>query len=331
MKLGVLKRLKFGMMLFGIGMGLIFPLYAIFFVEFKPGLQIWFNLGCIIAGIMVGGFSYLLVKWILLGHLRELALACRRISNGQFDVHIDLDSPDEVGEIVHGFNMMSETLGELFDEVSVGVQNLTGVAGNLSAFSHELVQTIGEQRAHVANISTATHEATATIDEISGNLSQTAGFSAKINDHAGLTDEQLAHKVVVINRALTVNQPDPAQPLEVLAKVGGFEIGGLVGVMLGAAAHRIPVVIDGFISGAAALIGTALVPGLKDFIIPAHVSAEAGHRGLLEYLGLKPLLDLGLRLGEGTGAALGIFLAETAARVMAEMATFAEAGVSEGD
>lgn len=201
MKLGVLKRLKFGMMLFGIGMGLIFPLYAIFFVEFKPGLQIWFNLGCIIAGIMVGGFSYQLVKWILLGHLRELALACRRISNGQFDVHIDLDSPDEVGEIVHGFNMMGETLGELFDEVSVGVRNLTGVAGNLSAFSHELVQTIGEQRAHVANISTATHEATNTIDEISSNLSQTAGFSAEINDHAGQTDEQLAVSVHVMDKS----------------------------------------------------------------------------------------------------------------------------------
>jgi len=145
----------------------------------------------------------------------------------------------------------------------------------------------------------------------------------------GLTDEQLAHKVEVISRALAVNQPDPRQPLDVLAKVGGFEIGGLVGVMLGAAAHRIPVVIDGFISGASALIATALSPRLKDFLIAAHVSAEAGHRLLLRHLGLKPLLDLGMRLGEGTGAALGIFLAETASRVLAEMATFAEAGVSE--
>jgi methyl-accepting chemotaxis protein len=201
MKLGVLKRLQFGMMLFGIGMGLIFPLYATFFVEFKPGLQIWFNLGCIIAGIMVGGFSYLLVKWILLGHLRELALACRRISNGQFDVHMDLDSPDEVGEIVHGFNMMSETLREMFEEVTVGVKNLIGVAGNLSAFSHELVQTIGEQRAHVANISTATHEATTTIDEISGNLSQAVGFSSEINKNAGQTDEQLAVSVHVMDKS----------------------------------------------------------------------------------------------------------------------------------
>jgi len=145
----------------------------------------------------------------------------------------------------------------------------------------------------------------------------------------GISDEQLAHKIDVIKRALAVNRPDPNQPLDVLAKVGGFEIGGLVGVMLAGAAYRVPVVIDGFISGAAALIATALAPGLGDFLIPAHVSAEAGHRVLLQHLGLKPLLDLGMRLGEGTGAALGIFLAEAAARLLAEMSTFAEAQVSE--
>ncbi len=147
----------------------------------------------------------------------------------------------------------------------------------------------------------------------------------------GITDEQLVHKIEVIKKALAVNRPEPNQPLDMLAKVGGFEIGGLVGVMLAAAAHRVPVVIDGFISGAAALIATALSPELKDFLIAAHVSAEAGHQLLLRYLGLKPLLDLDMRLGEGTGAALGIFLAEAAARVLAEMSTFAEAGVSEGD
>ncbi|MBI2329015.1 MAG: nicotinate-nucleotide--dimethylbenzimidazole phosphoribosyltransferase [Chloroflexi bacterium] len=145
----------------------------------------------------------------------------------------------------------------------------------------------------------------------------------------GLDDKQLAHKIEVIDRALAVNRPDPKQPLEVLAKVGGFEIGGLVGVMLAAAAHRLPAVIDGFISGAAALIAVALAPGLREFLIAAHVSAEAGHRGLLNHLELKPLLDLGMRLGEGTGAALGIFLSETASKVLAEMSTFAEAGVAE--
>jgi len=145
----------------------------------------------------------------------------------------------------------------------------------------------------------------------------------------GITDEQLAHKIEVIERALAVNHPDPNQPLDVLAKVGGLEIGGLVGVILAAAARRIPVVIDGFISGAAALIAAGLAPRSKDYLIPAHVSAEAGHKLLLQHLGLKPLLDLAMRLGEGTGAALGIFLAEVAAKVLAEMSTFAEAKVSE--
>jgi len=147
----------------------------------------------------------------------------------------------------------------------------------------------------------------------------------------GLTDEQLSRKIEVVQRALAINHPDPSRPLDVLAGVGGFEIGGLAGVMLGAAARRIPVVIDGFISGAAALIAVALAPPLKDFIIAAHVSAESGHPAMLRHLGLEPLLDLGMRLGEGTGAALGIFLAEAAARTLNEMATFAEAGVSEGD
>ena len=147
----------------------------------------------------------------------------------------------------------------------------------------------------------------------------------------GLTDEQLKHKIAVIERAISVNRPEPENPMEVLAKVGGFEIGGLVGVMLGAAARRVPVVIDGFISGAAALIASALSPGVKDYLIAAHLSAEPGHRILLEHLGLEPLLSLNMRLGEGTGAALGIFLAEVAAGVLADMATFGEAGVSEGD
>jgi nicotinate-nucleotide--dimethylbenzimidazole phosphoribosyltransferase len=145
----------------------------------------------------------------------------------------------------------------------------------------------------------------------------------------GIDDAQLAHKIEVIKRALSVNRPDPKDPLDVLSKVGGFEVGGLAGVMLGAAAHRVPVVIDGFISGAAALIATELCPRLKDYLIASHVSAEIGHRVMLQWMGLKPLLDLDMRLGEGTGAALGIFLAEAAAKILAEMATFAEADVSD--
>jgi len=145
----------------------------------------------------------------------------------------------------------------------------------------------------------------------------------------GIGDDQLNHKAEVIEKALKKNRPDPKKPLSVLAGVGGFEIGGLAGVMLGAGAHRVPVVVDGFISGAAALIAAGLAPNLRGFMIAGHVSVEQGHKVLLQHLGLKPLVDLGMRLGEGTGAAIGIFLCETAARVLAEMATFDEAGVSE--
>jgi len=147
----------------------------------------------------------------------------------------------------------------------------------------------------------------------------------------GVDDKQLAHKAEVIERALSINRPDPKDPIDILSKVGGFEIGGLAGVMLAGAARRIPVVIDGFISGAAALIATGLSPQMKDYLIAAHVSAEAGHQLLLDFLGPKPLLNLNMRLGEGTGAALGIFLAEVAVRVLGQMATFAEAGVSEAE
>ncbi len=171
-----------------------------------------------------------------------------------------------------------------------------------------------------------------------GNTTASSAVCAAITGEAaekvtgrgtGINDKQLKHKIAVVKRALEVNHPDPNDPVDVLSKVGGFEIGGLAGVMLGAAAHRIPVVIDGFISGAAALIATALAPQLKGYLIAAHVSAEAGHQLLLKHLGLRPLLDLGMRLGEGTGAALGIFLAEAAFRILSEMATFAEASVSE--
>ena len=145
----------------------------------------------------------------------------------------------------------------------------------------------------------------------------------------GLDDEQLTHKVNVIQRALEVNKPNREDPIDVLAKVGGFEIGGLAGVMLGAAARRIPVVIDGFISGAAALIATGLEPRLRGYLIAGHLSAENGHEPLLAYLGLTPLLNLGMRLGEGTGAVLAMTIVEAAVKTLAEMATFAEADVSD--
>jgi len=146
---------------------------------------------------------------------------------------------------------------------------------------------------------------------------------------AGLDEEGWKRKVKVIQKALALNQPDPKDAIDVLSKVGGFEIGGIVGLILAGARYRIPVVIDGFISGAAALVATSLSPQVRPYLIASHQSAEPGHRRILEHLGLIPLLNLNMRLGEGTGAALGIFLIEASLKILNEMATFAEAGVSE--
>jgi len=144
----------------------------------------------------------------------------------------------------------------------------------------------------------------------------------------GVDDEGLARKVEVIERALARHQPDPGDPLGVLAAVGGFEIGAIAGVCLGAASRRVPAVVDGFISAAGALIAAALCPAVRPYLIASHLSVERGHRALWRALGLTPLLDLDLRLGEGTGAVLAMHLVDAACRILSEMATFADAGVS---
>lgn len=144
----------------------------------------------------------------------------------------------------------------------------------------------------------------------------------------GINDERLQHKISVIERALQVNNPDPTDPVDVLAKVGGLEIAGLAGLILGAAALRIPVILDGFISGAAALIAQALAPESTAYMIASHVSGEQGHKLMLDRLGLEALIDMGLRLGEGTGGALCLHFIEAVCRIMSEMATFESAGVS---
>lgn len=144
----------------------------------------------------------------------------------------------------------------------------------------------------------------------------------------GIDDQSLQRKINVIEQALAVNQPDATDALDVLHKVGGLEIAGLSGVMIAAASHRIPVLVDGFISTAAAMIAVGLSPHVRDCLISAHQSVEVGHRAMLNHLNLKPLLDLDLRLGEGTGAALAFHLVEASTHILREMATFDEAGVS---
>ena len=145
----------------------------------------------------------------------------------------------------------------------------------------------------------------------------------------GLDDPALAHKVEVVRRSIEVNKPDSKDGLDLLAKVGGFEIGMLAGAMLGTAAAHRPAVVDGFISGAAALIAWTLAPTLSHYLIASHQSVEPGHRIAMETMGLTPLLDMGMRLGEGSGATLVMPIIEAAAKCLAEMATFADAGVAE--
>jgi nicotinate-nucleotide--dimethylbenzimidazole phosphoribosyltransferase len=147
----------------------------------------------------------------------------------------------------------------------------------------------------------------------------------------GIDEAQRRHKIAVIERALAVNRPDPNDGLDVLARVGGFEIAGLAGLILGAAARRKPVLVDGFISTAAALIAQALAPDSVHAMIAAHRSEEPGHGAALAKLGKRPLLDLGMRLGEGTGAALAMSLVEAAARLLTDVATFEEAAVSQAN
>jgi nicotinate-nucleotide--dimethylbenzimidazole phosphoribosyltransferase len=144
----------------------------------------------------------------------------------------------------------------------------------------------------------------------------------------GIDDEKWLHKQAVVKRALEVNEVHGDDPLEVLAKVGGLEIAGLVGVILGAASHRCPVVVDGFISSVAALVAARLVPLSASYMIASHLSQEQGHRSTLDAIGLSPVLQMDMRLGEGTGAVLAFSIIDAAGKIMKEMATFESAGVS---
>ncbi len=170
-----------------------------------------------------------------------------------------------------------------------------------------------------------------------GNTTSSSAITALITDKSaaqvtgqgtGIQTGMLEHKIKVIEQAIMINRPNPRDPIDVLSKIGGFEIGGMAGIILGAAANRVPVILDGFISGAAALIAAEICSVSRAYMIPGHRSAEPGHDALLKHLGLTPLLDLKMRLGEGTGAALAMSLVDAACKIMGEMATFESAGVS---
>ena len=147
----------------------------------------------------------------------------------------------------------------------------------------------------------------------------------------GISDEVFRSKVDIIKRAIEINKPNPDDPIDVLSKVGGFEIAGIAGLILGAASRSIPVVLDGFISGAGALIASRLQPSVRDYLFASHLSVERGHKAIIAKIGQKALLDLNLRLGEGTGAALGIGLVDAGFKILTQMATFESAGVSKSN
>jgi nicotinate-nucleotide--dimethylbenzimidazole phosphoribosyltransferase len=145
----------------------------------------------------------------------------------------------------------------------------------------------------------------------------------------GLTEEGYANKKSVIERAISINKPDHNNPIDVLSKVGGFDIAGMTGCFLGAAYYRVPIVIDGFISAAAALAAYRINPLVRDYIIPSHLSEEPGYSLVINEIGLKPLLDLNMRLGEGSGCPLAFNIIEAAEAIISDMATFEEATIKD--
>ena len=161
-------------------------------------------------------------------------------------------------------------------------------------------------------------------------LAVLAGLQAEdvVGRGTGVDDDRLRHKTKIIQESIVRHRPDPNDAVDVLAKVGGFEIGAIAGLILGASSRRIPVVVDGFISGAGAMIATRLEPACRDYLFFSHVSRERGHGRMLEYFDARPILDLDMCLGEGTGAAIAMDLITAAVRIYNEMATFESASVS---
>ena len=207
------------------------------------------------------------------------------------------------------------TRAEMLAAIAVG----TGIADELAAAGCDLLG-VGEMG--IGN----TTASSAIVAVLTGRPAAEVTGSGTGLDAAGVR-----RKAVIVDAAIRRHDLDPRRPLDVLAAVGGFEIAALVGAILGAAASGIPVVLDGFITGAAALIAVRLAPELPARLLASHRSAEPGHRVALEALGLEPIFDLGLRLGEASGAALAMPTITAAVRILGEMASFADAGVANRD
>jgi nicotinate-nucleotide--dimethylbenzimidazole phosphoribosyltransferase len=243
---------------------------------------------------------------------------------------VDMGVAADLKDLVENSKIMNKKVGLGTDNIAVG-----------PAMSKAMAKRAVESGIDIANELSERIDVFGTGDMGIGNTTPSTAIAAVCTGKdvaqltgrgTGLDDEQLKHKVSVIERALAVNKPDARDGLDILAKVGGFEIGGLAGLILGAAANSKPVVIDGFISTAAALIACKIEPFVRDYLIFSHRSVEPGHEAMQEALGCKkPLLDLNFRLGEGTGAAVAMNLVEGAVAILTKVATFEEAAVVEAD
>lgn len=242
---------------------------------------------------------------------------------------VDMGVAADLRELAAAGKIINKKIGMGTDNIAVG-----------PAMSRTMAQMAVEAGIDIANELAGRIDVFGTGDMGIGNTTPSTAIAAVITGKpvaeltgrgTGLDDDQLSHKAQVIIKALAVNMPDAKNGLDVLAKVGGFEIGGIAGLILGAAANQKPVIVDGFISTAGALIAYTIEPFVRDYIICAHRSMEPGHVAMHEKLQLKPLLDLNMRLGEGTGAALAMNLVEAARAVLTEVATFAEAAVAGAD
>ena len=239
---------------------------------------------------------------------------------------VDVGAVDDFAELVRDGKVIAKKIGR-------GTANM--VYGPAMTRTHAVMAV--EAGIEVANRLAAEVDVFGTGEMGIGNTTPSAAIAAvftgkKVEEltgrGTGIDDARLRHKIAVIEKALSVNRPNAKDGLDVLAKVGGFEIGAIAGLIIGAAANRKPVIVDGFISTAGAMIAYSLEPFVRDYIICAHRSVEPGHGALLDKLQRRPLLDLNLRLGEGTGAALSMNLVEAAVAILTEVATFAEAGVT---
>jgi nicotinate-nucleotide--dimethylbenzimidazole phosphoribosyltransferase len=243
---------------------------------------------------------------------------------------VDMGVNADLSELVRSGKLIDKKVGPGTNNIAKG-----------QAMSHGLAKRSIEAGIEVANHLSKEYDILGTGDMGIGNTTPSTAIAAVITKKevselagrgTGLDDEQLNHKIKIIEKAITINNPNAKNGIDVLAKVGGFEIGGIAGLILGAAANQKPVVVDGFISTAGALIAYTIEPFVKDYLIFSHRSVEPGHGAMQAHLGCtKPLLDLKFRLGEGTGSALAMNLVEAAVAVLTEIDTFEEAAVASAD